>query len=189
MKFECEKSLLAAAIEGVSRAISNRTAIPVLEGIYVQAEGSNLTLTGYDMEMGLTATIDCNVQAPGEAVLDAKLLGSMVSRMPAGDVGIELNEEGMAIIRGGVAEFEIPGGIFEENAKQSRIFSRKGVTKFRDLRKRLPARRKLLTAPLPLAANRKGLQYSLRRFTIPSWQRQGSALPAVTKSPLKKAIS
>ena len=108
MKFECEKSLLAAAIEGVSRAISNRTAIPVLEGIYLQAEGFKLTLTGYDMEMGITTTIDCNVQAPGEAVLDAKLLGSMVSRMPAGDVGIELNEEGMAIIRGGVAEFEIP---------------------------------------------------------------------------------
>ena len=47
MKFECEKSLLAAAIEGVSRAISNRTAIPVLEGIYLQAEGFKLTLTGY----------------------------------------------------------------------------------------------------------------------------------------------
>ncbi len=40
------------------------------------------------------------------------------------------------------------------------------MTKFRDLRKRLPTRRKLLTAPLPLAANRKGLQNRLRRFTI-----------------------
>ena len=33
MKFECEKTLLASAIEGVSRAITNRAAIPVLEGI------------------------------------------------------------------------------------------------------------------------------------------------------------
>ncbi len=108
MKIECEKSLLTAAIDGVSRAITNRSAIPVLEGIYLKAEGFNLTLTGYDMEMGITTTIECNVLVPGEVVLDAKLLGSMVSRMPAGTVGIELDNEGMTKIRGGVAEFEIP---------------------------------------------------------------------------------
>ena len=33
MKFECDKSLLSAAIDGVSRAITNRAAIPVLEGL------------------------------------------------------------------------------------------------------------------------------------------------------------
>ena len=108
MKFECDKSLLSAAIDGVSRAITNRAAIPVLEGIYMKAEGFNLTLTGYDMEMGITTTIECNVLVPGETVLDAKLLGSMVSRMPAGNVRIELNDEGQAKISGGVAEFEIP---------------------------------------------------------------------------------
>jgi len=108
MKFECEKSLLASAIEGVYRAITNRSAIPVLEGIYLKAEGFNLTLTGYDMEMGITTTIECNVLVPGETVLEAKLLLSMVSRMPAGDVRIELTDEGQAIISGGVAEFEIP---------------------------------------------------------------------------------
>ena len=108
MKFECEKSLLASAIEGVSRAITNRAAIPVLEGIYMIAEGFNLILNGFDMEMGFTTTIECNVLVPGETVLDAKLLGSMVSRMPAGNVCIELNDEGQAKISGGVAEFEIP---------------------------------------------------------------------------------
>lgn len=108
MKIECDKSLLTAAIDGVSRAITNRSAIPVLEGIYLKAEGFNLTLTGYDMEMGITTTIECNVLVPGEVVLDAKLLGSMVSRMPSGTVGIELDNEGMTKIRGGVAEFEIP---------------------------------------------------------------------------------
>ena len=50
MKFECDKSLLSAAIDGVSRAITNRAAIPVLEGIYLKAEGFQLTLTGYDMD-------------------------------------------------------------------------------------------------------------------------------------------
>ena len=108
MKFECEKTLLASAIEGVSRAITNRAAIPVLEGIYLKAEGFNLTLTGYDMEMGITTTLECNVLVPGETVLDARLLFSMISRMHAGDVCIELTDEGQAKISGGVVEFEIP---------------------------------------------------------------------------------
>ena len=108
MKFECEKTLLASAIEGVSRAMTNRAAIPVLEGIYLKAEGFNLTLTGYDMEMGITTTLECNVLVPGETVLDARLLFSMISRMPAGDVCIELTDEGQAKISGGVVEFEIP---------------------------------------------------------------------------------
>ena len=108
MKFECEKTLLASAIEGVSRAITNRAAIPVLEGIYLKAEGFNLTLTGYDMEMGITTTLECNVLVPGETVLDARLLFSMISRMPACDVCIELTDEGQAKISGGVVEFEIP---------------------------------------------------------------------------------
>ena len=108
MKFDCEKTLLASAIEGVSRAITNRAAIPVLEGIYLKAEGFNLTLTGYDMEMGITTTLECNVLVPGETVLDARLLFSMISRMPAGDVCIELTDEGQAKISGGVVEFEIP---------------------------------------------------------------------------------
>ena len=108
MRFECEKTLLASAIEGVSRAITNRSAIPVLEGVYLKAEGFNLTLTGYDMEMGITTTIECNVLVPGETVLEAKLLLSLVSRMPAGDVRIELTDDGQAVISGGVAEFEIP---------------------------------------------------------------------------------
>lgn len=68
LKFECDKSLLSAAIDGVSRAITNRAAIPVLEGIYLKAEGFQLTLTGYDMEMGITTNIECNVQVPGETV-------------------------------------------------------------------------------------------------------------------------
>ena len=41
-------------------------------------------------------------------MLDAKLFGSMVARMPAGTVHVELEDNGTAMVRGGVAEFEIP---------------------------------------------------------------------------------
>ena len=85
MNIVCDKTLLSAAIDGVSKAVTMRSAIPVLEGILLKAEGFQLTLTGYDLEMGIVTTIEANVKEPGEIVLNAKLLSSMISRMSATD--------------------------------------------------------------------------------------------------------
>ena len=74
MNIVCDKTLLSAAIDGVSKAVTMRSAIPVLEGILLKAEGFQLTLTGYDLEMGIVTTIEANVKEPGEIVLNAKLL-------------------------------------------------------------------------------------------------------------------
>ena len=103
MNIVCDKVLLSAAIDGVSKAVTMRSAIPVLEGILLKAEGFQLTLTGYDLEMGIVTTIEANVKEAGEIVLNAKL----ISRMPAGQVTITSAENGKTTIQGGVAQFEI----------------------------------------------------------------------------------
>ncbi len=84
-----------------------RSSIPVLEGILLKAEGFQLTLTGYDLEMGIVTTIEANVKEAGEIVLNAKLLSSMISRMPAGQITITSAENGKTTIQSGVAQFEI----------------------------------------------------------------------------------
>ena len=58
MNIICDKTLLSAAIDGVSKAVTLRSTIPVLEGILLKAEGFQLTLTGYDLEMGIVTTIE-----------------------------------------------------------------------------------------------------------------------------------
>lgn len=107
MNIVCDKALLSSAIDGVSKAVTLRSSIPALEGILLKAEGFQLTLTGYDLEMGITTTIEANVRQAGEIVLSAKLLGEMVRRLPSGEVSIYTNESGNATIKGGVAEFDI----------------------------------------------------------------------------------
>ena len=57
MNIVCDKVLLSAAIDGVSKAVTMRSAIPVLEGILLKAEGFQLNLTGYDLEMGNAAKV------------------------------------------------------------------------------------------------------------------------------------
>ena len=107
MNIICDKTLLSAAIDGVSKAVTLRSTIPVLEGILLKAEGFQLTLTGYDLEMGIVTTIEANVKEPGEIVLNAKLLSSMISRMPAGQITIQSADNGKTTIQSGVAQFEI----------------------------------------------------------------------------------
>ena len=100
MNIICDKTLLSAAIDGVSKAVTLRSTIPVLEGILLKAEGFQLTLTGYDLEMGIVTTIEANVKEPGEIVLNAKLLSSMISRMPSGQITIQSADNGKTTIPG-----------------------------------------------------------------------------------------
>ena len=109
MKLTCDRALLANAIAGVSKAVTQRSSIPVLEGILMKAEGFSLTLTGYDLEMGITTTIEANVLEPGDAVLPANLLGDMVRRLPSEEVEINAQDSGATTIKGGITEFDIMG--------------------------------------------------------------------------------
>ena len=107
MNIVCEKTLLSNAIDGVSRAVTLRSSISALEGIHMVADGFSLTLTCYNLELAITITIEANVRTPGECVLNAKLLGDMVRRMPSGEVELALNDNGTVEIRGGTAKFEL----------------------------------------------------------------------------------
>ena len=46
MKFICNTSILADACQSVQRAVSTKTSIPAIEGIFIKALGSELVLTG-----------------------------------------------------------------------------------------------------------------------------------------------
>ncbi len=105
MKIICDRTLLANAVAGVSKAVTQRSSIPVLEGILLKANGFQLTLTGYDLEMGITTSIEANVLSPGEIVLSARLLGDMVRHLSSDEVEITVSETNNATIKGGITEY------------------------------------------------------------------------------------
>lgn len=107
MKLECDKNSLAEAISGVSRAVTMRSSVPALEGILFKAEGNTLTLTGYDLEMGITTQIDARIRDEGAVVLSAKLIGDMIRRLPSEQVEIECSENLITTVKGGITEYNI----------------------------------------------------------------------------------
>ncbi len=110
MKILCDCDKLNEAVSVVSRAVSGRSSLSVLEGIFIHAEADGtVTLIGNDLEIGIEAKISASVSEPGEVVLNAKMIGGIIRTLPADQVSIEVNEKNVALIKSGAAKFEIAG--------------------------------------------------------------------------------
>lgn len=112
MKFSCEKALLLSAISTASRAVAPKSSIPALEGILVEA-GTQLRLTGYNLETGIQTTVPAEIREKGSLVLSARLFGDIVRKMPD-DTVVFTATNYMVNIRCGLSEFNILGTDPEE---------------------------------------------------------------------------
>ena len=108
MKFSCEKVLLQNAITVASRAVAPKSSIPALEGLLLHA-GSELTVSGYDMKTGIRTKVSADVTEGGDIVLNARLFGDIIRRMPDDVVTFTADDKMMVHLSCGDADFDILG--------------------------------------------------------------------------------
>jgi len=106
MRFTCEKSQLLQGLNIASRTVAVKSSLSLIEGILCRA-GNGISLTGYNMETGITYDIDADVKEPGECILPAKLFGDIVRRLPEGPVTVVVDSAFKVSIRAGFASFTI----------------------------------------------------------------------------------
>ena len=104
--FTCDKDKLIATISVASRTVSQKSTIPALEGLYVTA-GKLLTLTGYNLETGISVSMEADVKEMGSAIFPAKLLGDIVRKLPDDMVTIHVDEKYRVKIVSGISSFSI----------------------------------------------------------------------------------
>lgn len=109
MKFTCIRSELSEALMNVQRAVSTKATLPALEGILIKAYDNKLTLTGYDLEIGITTTIDATITEQGEIVVGAKLFSDIVRKLPEEIASFESDERYIFYINSGNADYQIIG--------------------------------------------------------------------------------
>ena len=85
MKLVCSQSELNAALQLVSRAVASRPTHPVLANVLLTADAGTgrLSLTGFDLNLGIQTSLAASVEASGAVTLPARLLGEIVSRLSA----------------------------------------------------------------------------------------------------------
>ncbi len=92
MKFTCNKSELSEAIGNVSRAVSQKSTIPALEGIKVKIMNEKLELTAYNLELGIRTSINATTEGDGEFVVSTRLFSEFTRRMSGDVISFDIDE-------------------------------------------------------------------------------------------------
>lgn len=108
MKVICSKENLMESINIVQKAVSTKTMLPILEGILLEAD-EKLKMTGNDLEIGIECYVDADIKRKGSIVLNSRMFGDIVRRLPDTEVLMEVKENNAVIIECENSLFEIRG--------------------------------------------------------------------------------
>ncbi len=109
MKLVCSKSDLLNGVQIVSKAVSNKTTMSILECIMVDASMGIITLTANDMDLGIETIIEGEIVEKGSIALDAKIFLEIVRKLPDSDITMETDESYKTVITCEKSRFTIIG--------------------------------------------------------------------------------
>ncbi len=107
MKIKCTKSNLQNALNIVSKAVSTKTNMPILECILIEVYSDSIKLVANDLELGIETTLDGDVLEMGRIAVEAKLFIDIVRKMPDSEIYLETTEDYNTVIRCEKSKFVI----------------------------------------------------------------------------------
>lgn len=92
MKISISNEELNKGVQIVSRAISQKSVIDALTGVYVEANKEGILLRGTDLEIGIECYLEGIVEEEGKAVIPARNFADLVRKLPSTALKMELKE-------------------------------------------------------------------------------------------------
>ncbi len=117
LKIICSQKLLANAVATVQKGVSSKTAMPILKGILVETTEDKIKLVGNDLELGIETYINGEIITEGSIVIDSKLFGDIIRKLPDSFVQIESDVDNNIYIKCEHSDFKIKGYSAEEYPK------------------------------------------------------------------------
>ena len=88
MKFRVERDALADAVTWAARSLATRPTVPVLAGLLLSVDETELTISGFDLEASTRITVEVNVGTTGQALVSGRLLAEITRSLPPHPVDI-----------------------------------------------------------------------------------------------------
>ncbi len=112
MFFSCPQNILATNLSFVSRAVASRPHHPVLANILftTDREAGLVSLTAFDLNLGIQVKFPAQILQEGSVTLPSRLLNDIVSRLPGGEVSLEIDTDtATATLLCGSGRYEVRG--------------------------------------------------------------------------------
>jgi len=93
MKFICEKVLLESAIAPLSRVVSTKATLPILENILVEVVSEGVRFAATDLEIGMKTQVPAKVEESGTVTIPARVFFEVVSHLNEGLVEVQMDGE------------------------------------------------------------------------------------------------
>ena len=126
MKFQVNRDVFSEAVSFAVKLLPQRTTLPILSGILIEATDAGLTLSSFDYEVSAQTEIAAEVEEPGRILVSGRLLADIASRLPNAPVSFS-TEDGRIVVSCGSANFTLLSMPVEEYPTLPQISEQSGV--------------------------------------------------------------
>ena len=106
MKFKCSKEDLIIGLNNVSRTVTSKTTMPILEGVLIETYDNNIKLTTNDLEIGSEYIIRADIESSGSTVVDLKTFNEIIRKIESEEITFEI-ENNIFIIKSTSGVFKL----------------------------------------------------------------------------------
>jgi len=126
VKFQVNRDVFSEAVSFAVKLLPQRTTLPILSGILIEATDAGLTLSSFDYEVSAQTEIAAEVEEPGRILVSGRLLADIASRLPNAPVSFS-TEDGRIVVSCGSANFTLLSMPVEEYPTLPQISEQSGV--------------------------------------------------------------
>ncbi len=110
MELIVSKENLVNGIQVVQNAVSQKSSLPILSNVLLEAEKDTLKLTATDLDIGICSTIPITIQQEGSITIPAKKFFDIVKALPEGnEIELSMKKNNFVTVKSGKANFKIIG--------------------------------------------------------------------------------
>ncbi|AWB94257.1 DNA polymerase III subunit beta [Agromyces badenianii] len=126
MKFQVNRDVFSEAVSFAVKLLPQRTTLPILSGVLIQANADGLVLSSFDYEVSSQTEIQADVEEQGTVLVSGRLLAEIAGRLPNAPVRVA-TEESRISVSCGSASFTLLSMPVEEYPSIPEIGPESGV--------------------------------------------------------------
>jgi len=126
VKFQVNRDVFSEAVSFAVKLLPQKTTLPILSGILIEATDAGLTLSSFDYEVSAQTEITAQVDEPGKVLVSGRLLADIASRLPNAPVTFS-TDEGRISVSCGSANFTLLSMPVEEYPTLPQVSEQSGV--------------------------------------------------------------